>query len=92
MKSINTNVVKIKNLIGIIDSPTYEDLLFEIVSFLDNEKQYSGEFKVRDVYLKTKTRILVDLTEDIEELVKRGYVEKLNQNYKIIKHLWESQN
>ena len=91
MNPINQNNVKIKNLIGIIDTPTYEDLLFEIVSFLDNEKRYDGEFKTRDAYFKTRVRISSEISDDIDELVKLGYVEKLKySNYKVIKHLWES--
>jgi len=90
MKPININEVKIKNLIGIIDYPTYEDLLFEIISFLDAENNYEGEFKSRDVSLKTRVRISSDLIEDIEELVKLGYIEKLKySSYRVISHPWE---
>jgi hypothetical protein len=45
---------KIKNLIGIIDNPTYEDLLFEIAQFLTQENRLDGEFKTREVSLKTR--------------------------------------
>ncbi len=90
MKPIDYNIVKIKNILSIIDNPNYEDLLFEIVSFLDNEKKYDGEFKIRDVFLKTKIRITSDLYDDIEKLVEMGYIEKLKySSYKVIKHLWE---
>jgi len=90
MKPINEKIVKIKNLIGIIDSPTYEDLLFEIVSFLNDEKTYDGEFKIRDVALKTRVRITSDLNNDINKLIELGYVEKLKYtSYKIVKHNWE---
>ena len=90
MKPINEKNVKIKNLIGIIDNPTYDDLLFEIVNFLNDEKQFDGEFKVRDVSFKTRVRISSNLNEDIDKLVELGYVEKLKYtNYKVINHLWE---
>ena len=90
MKPINEKIVKIKNLIGIIDNPTYEDLLFEIVNFLNDEKQYDGEFKVRDVALKTRVRISPDLTDDIDKLVELGYAEKLKYtSYRILRHNWE---
>ena len=90
MKPINQKIVKIKNLIGIIDNPTYEDLLFEIVNFLNDEKRFDGEFKVRDVALKTRVRISSDLTNDIDKLVDLGCVEKLKYtSYKVIKHNWE---
>lgn len=90
MKPIDINKVKIKNLIGITPEPIYEDLLFEIVSFLDAENNYEGEFKSRDVSLKTRTRISTDLIEDIEELIKLGYIEKLKySSYRVIYHPWE---
>jgi hypothetical protein len=90
MNPINKENVKIKNLIGIVNNPTYEDLLFEIVYFLDNEKRHDGEFKVRDVALMTRVRIKKELEDDVNELVKLGYVEKLKYtSYKVIKHLWE---
>ena len=90
MKPINEKIVKIKNLIGLIDNPTYEDLLFDIVNFMNDEKRFDGEFKVRDVSLKTRIRISSDLSNDIDELVKLGYIEKLKYtSYKVIKHNWE---
>lgn len=90
MKPIDENLVKIKNLIGIIENPTLEDLLYEIVSFLDNERNYEGEFKIRDVFLKTHVRISSDLHDDVNKLIEMGYIEKLKySNYKVIKHLWE---
>jgi hypothetical protein len=90
MKPINKENVKIKNLIGIISFPTYEDLLFEIAYFLDNEKRMDGEFKLRDVSLMTRVRIKKELEDDVNELIKLGYVEKMKYtSYKLIKHLWE---
>jgi len=90
MKPINQKAVKIKNLIGIVDNPTYEDLLFEIVSFLENERNMEGEFKIRDVFLKTRSRITDDLYADVDKLIEMGYIEKLKySSYKLTKHLWE---
>ena len=81
---------KIKNLIGIINDPIYEDLLFEIAQFLTNENGLDGEFKTREVMLKTRVRISAELNDDIDKLVEMGYVEKLKySSYKLIKHLWE---
>jgi hypothetical protein len=92
MKPINQKIVKIKNLIGIIEEPTYEDLLFEIVSFLASENRFDGEFKTRDVFLKTRVRINSELLDDIEKLVELGYIEKLKySSFKVIKHLWEGE-
>jgi len=90
MKPINEKDVKIKNLIGIIENPTLEDLLFEVVSFLDNERRYDSEFKTHEAFLKTRVRISSLLSDDLDELVKLGYLEKGKySNYKVIKHLWE---
>jgi len=90
MKPINKEIVKLKHLIGIIPNPTYEDLLYEIVNFLNNELRFDGEFKMREVSLKTRVRINLDLNDDIEKLIELGYVEKLKySNYNILKHLWE---
>lgn len=90
MKPIIKKNVRIKNLIGIIDEPSYEDLLFEIVQFLDNSKRYDGEFKTREVSMFTRVRIGNELQEDIDKLVEMGYLEKLKYtSYKVLKHLWE---
>lgn len=90
MKPINTSIVKLKHLIGIIPEPSYEDLLYEIVNFLNNELRFDGEFKTREVSLKTRVRITLDLNDDIDKLVELGYVEKLKySSYIVKKHLWE---
>jgi hypothetical protein len=90
MKPINKKNVKMKNLIGIIDDPIYEDLLFEIVQYLDNTKRYDGEFLKREVALFTRVRINSDLLDDLAKLEKMGYIEKLKYtSYKVLKHLWE---
>lgn len=93
MKSINIKKVKIKNLIHIFDDPEHEDLLYEIVAFLDNEGRYKGEeaiFKTHEAFLKTKIRISSLLSEDLDILTDIGYLEKVKHgNYRVIKHLWE---
>lgn len=90
MKPIKKKNVKMKNLIGIIDEPTHEDLLFEIVQFLDNSKRYDGEFKMREVSMYTRVRIGKELQDDIDKLIEMGYLEKLKYtSYKVLKHLWE---
>jgi hypothetical protein len=90
MKPVNHNVVKIKNLIGIIENPTLIDLLFEIVSFLDSERRYDDEFKTHEAFMKTRVRLSSFLSDDLDELVKLGYLEKGKySSYKVSKHLWE---
>jgi hypothetical protein len=93
MKLINKNIVKVKNLINIIDNPTYEDLFFEIVNFLDSEKRYDGIFNIKEASLKTRCRIASDFTEDIYELEQRKYIKKLKYTqYEVENHLWEFEN
>lgn len=90
MKPVQKQNVRMKNLIGIINEPTYEDLLFEIVYFLDNYKRYDGEFKVREVSLLTRVRIGKELQDDIDKLVELGYIKKLKYtSYEVVKHKWE---
>jgi len=90
MNKINKSQIKIKNLIGIIDNPTYEDLLFEIVQFLEFENRFDGEFKKGEVSLKTRCRINSNLEQDLDDLVKLGFLEHHKYTmYKIIKHPWE---
>jgi hypothetical protein len=76
--------------LGIIDNPTYEDLLFEIVSFLEKENRLEDEFIKHEVNLKTRCRIEGDLEKDLKKLIDLGYLEHLGwTKYKIIKHPWE---
>ena len=90
MEKINRKKIKIKNLLGIIDNPTHEDLLFEIVDFLEKERRWDGEFKKQEVSLKTRCRIEDELSEDLQTLCDLGYIEKGKWSaYKIIKHPWE---
>jgi len=91
MLPINTNHVKIKNLIGIIENPVIEDLLYEIVYFLDAESRHNEpEFKTHEAFLKTRVRLSSLLSEDLDKLYELGYLEKLKySNYRVIKHLWE---
>jgi len=92
MKSINQKIVRVKNLIGIIDEPQPEDLLFELVSLLENEQRFDGKFKSSDVYHKCRIRLTPDIREDVDVLINLGYVEKISSgNWVILKHLWENE-
>jgi len=87
MKKINKDQIKIKNLLGIIDNPTYDDLLFEIVSFLEDEGK--DEFKKWDVAMKTRCRIGSSIEEDLQVLVDKGFLEHQKYTmFKLIKHPW----
>lgn len=89
MKGISKKKIKIKNLLGIIDSPTIEDLLFEIVSFLEKENRLEDEFIKHEVNLKTRCRIEEDLESDLKSLVELGYLEHKGwTKYKILNHPW----
>jgi len=89
MKGILKEKIKIKNLIGIIDNPTHEDLLFEIVSFLEKEDRLEDEFIKHEVNIKTRCRIEEDLEFDLKKLTELGFIEHKGwTKYKLIKHPW----
>ena len=88
MKRINKNKIKIKNLLGIVEEPTIEDLLFEIIMFLEDEQK--EDFKKWDVTMKTRVRLHENIEDDLSELVEKGYLESLGwTKFKVIKHPWE---
>jgi len=90
MKELNIKKAKIKNLIGLIDNPEIEDLLFEIVYFLDNEQRHDGVFSAREVSLKTRVRVTEELLNDLDKLVEKKYLKKLkNLQFEVLKHNWE---
>ena len=89
MKGIQRKKIKIKNLIGIVDHPTHEDLLFEIVSFLEKEDRLEDEFNKEEVSLKTRCRIEENLDLDLRKLQEGGWLEHKGwTKYKLLKHPW----
>ena len=89
MKKINLSQIKIKNLIGIVDNPSIEDLLFEIIQFLEDENKIDEDFKKWDVSMKTRCRIGSSLEEDLKTLVEKGYLEHQGwTKYKVLNHPW----
>jgi len=87
MNKVDKSQIKIKNLLGIIDNPTYDDLLFEIVSFLEDEGK--EDFKKWDVAMKTRCRIGSSVEEDLQVLVDMGYVSHNKYTmYTLVKHPW----
>lgn len=93
MKRINKQKVKIKNLLGIVDKPTEEDLLFEIVDFLESESRLDGVFKKSECSLKTRCRINQELVDDLTVLCNIGYLEKDRYGrFVVLKHPWEDEN
>jgi hypothetical protein len=90
MKGINRKKIKIKNLLGIIDEPTYEDLLFEIVNFLEKESRLEEDFIKNEVNLKTRCRISENLEDDLAKLQDLGYIEHKGwTKYHLLKHPWQ---
>jgi len=88
MNKIDKNQIKIKNLLGIIDNPTHDDLLFEIAAFLEDEDK--DEFKKWDVAMKTRSRIGSSLEEDLNVLVEKGYLEHQGwTKFRLVNHLWK---
>lgn len=89
MKGIKKEKIKIKNLIGIVDNPTHEDLLFEIVSFLERENRLEDEFNKEEVSLKTRCRIEEDLELDLKKIQEMGFIEHKGwTKYQLVKHPW----
>ena len=90
MKGINKKKIKIKNLLGIVDEPTYEDLLFEIVNFLEKESRLDEDFIKYEVNLKTRCRIGENLEDDLSKLQDLGYIEHKGwTKYHFLKHPWQ---
>ncbi len=90
MKGINKKKIKIKNLLGIVDEPTYEDLLFEIVDFLEKESRLEEDFIKYEVSLKTRCRIGENLEDDLTKLQDLGYIEHRGwTKYHLLKHPWQ---
>ena len=89
MKGIKKEKIKVKNLIGIVDNPTHEDLLFEIVSFLEREDRLDDEFNKEEVSLKTRCRIEEDLELDLKKIQEMGFIEHKGwTKYQLVKHPW----
>lgn len=91
MKCINRKKLPLKYLINftVIDKSII-DLLFEIIDFLDKEKRYDGEINYWEICNKTFTRISNSIDDDIDILIKDGYLEKGKYTkYIVIKHPWE---
>ena len=90
MKGINKNKIKIKNFLGMVEQPTLEDLLFEIVFFLEKESRLEDEFIKQEVNLKTRCRISEDLEKDLLDLRDKGYIEHKGwTKFKLLKHPWQ---
>jgi len=91
MEKINRQKIKIKNLIGIVDKPVEEDLLFEIVDFLESESRLDGVFKKYEISLKTRCRIKDEIVDDLETLCDLKYIEKGKYStYTVLKHPWQN--
>jgi hypothetical protein len=90
MKGINRKKIKIKNLLGIVEEPTHEDLLFEIVNFLEKESRLEDDFIKYEVNLKTRCRISENLEDDLAKLQDLGYIEHRGwTKYHLLKHPWQ---
>jgi len=89
MRKISKQKIKIKNLIGLVDNPVEEDLLFEIISFLEKENRFDEDFTKTEVSLKTRCRLGENLEEDLFKLINKGYIEKSSKTrYKVLDHIW----
>lgn len=90
MEYIDINKVKFKNLLNLVLEPSYEDLLYELVSYLISENRMDGIFNFKEANNNTKYRISESLENDLKELEAKGFIKKLKYSqYQIIKHLWQ---
>lgn len=91
MQRINRKKVKIKYLIGFKkdEIPEIEGLLYEIVSFLEENERMDGEINNWEILNKTTYRVNNSIEEDIKELIDKGYLEQGKYTkYKVISHPW----
>ena len=90
MEKINRKILPFKYHISFtINNPKIEDLLYELVNFLEIENRLDGKFNYWEICNKTVTRINENIDKDREELINLGYIEKDKYTqYNIIKHPW----
>ena len=91
MQRINKKKVKIKYLIGFKKDEILEieGLLYEIVSFLEENERMDGEINNWEILNKTTYRVNNSIEEDIKELIDKGYLEQGKYTkYKVISHPW----
>lgn len=91
MQRINKKKVKIKYLIGFKkdEIPEIEGLLYEIVSFLEENERMDGEINNWEILNKTTYRVNNSIEDDIKELIDKGYLEQGKYTkYKVISHPW----
>lgn len=91
MKPINKKLVPLKYLIKFNTTSSINDLLYEIVNYLEIENRLDGEINLAEIINKTSTRINKNIEDDLKILIDNGYLEKLKYTkYRVIKHLWET--
>ena len=91
MQKINKKKVKLKYLINFKQDETteIEGLLYEIVSFLEENERLDGEINNWEILNKTTYRVNNSIEEDIKELIDKGYLEQGKYTkYKVISHPW----
>lgn len=88
MELININKVSLRQMLNIYDDNNINNLLFEIVYFLSKENRIDGIFTLKDVEQKTKYRISTSVSEDIQCLIEKGFVNPKGAKYVIMKHPW----
>lgn len=91
MHKIDKNKLPFKYHINFtVTNPTIEDILFELVNFLEKENRLDGKFNHWELCNKTITRIHDNIEDDINELINKGYIEKDKYTqYAVINHPWE---
>jgi len=69
--------------------PSTIDLLYEIVSVLEDRDKLTQAFQPKDILKEVSTRLDgEDLAQSLPKLVSEGWLTIDNDNYSLIKHPW----
>ena len=87
--TLNKDKAKFSQVIGYKDSDSMH-LLFEILQFLELQKNETLEFNMPEINLHTKTRIDRKAQPLIDKLTEDGYIEKMKHGkMRVIKNPWQ---
>jgi len=69
--------------------PSTIDLLYEIVTVLEDRDKMDQVFQPKDILKEVSTRFEgEDLEQSLPKLVKEGWLTFNNDNYTLVKHPW----
>jgi hypothetical protein len=71
--------------------PSTIDLLYEVVSILEERKALEQPFTSKSMMKEVNTRINdKDLEETLNDMVTEGWLTAIDDGYKLAKHPWET--